>query len=231
LAFGWKRLLVVVGLAAAPLHGALAAGNADIVDDAAVLAPGTCSVEAWNSNYLAGVATFAQPSCTFLALPTVEFGAVVVHGWHSIDDIAYGPKMKINLRDEEAGTSVALSPQGVWNAHTGTFDAAAMLGLLTVPATQQVNLNLNLGWTYGRLSVQQHAAFGGAQFEAQVTDEIKLMVEGFGRFPGDVTGQVGGQVGIRWNPNVKNVDYDLKVGTNVLDSTPCTISLGVSVRW
>lgn len=224
---GWKRLALVACLAASPAERVLAAGNADIVDDAAVVAPGTCSVDSWVSNALPGVFTFIQPACTLVALPRVEFGAFIVHGWDTLDDVAYGPSLKINLRDDEASTSVALAPQALWNQRTGTVDGGSLFALVTLAVTRQVDLNLNAGWSYLRLADTPHAAFYGAQLEATVTDELKLMIEGFGRLPG----LAGAQVGVRWTPHAGNIDYDLKVGNNAGIPSPCMVTLGVTVRW
>ena len=101
---------------------------------------------------------------------------------------------------------------------------------MIVPATmdigERLRVNVNVGWLYGLRSERQHTFFGGAQVEAEIADDLALMVEVFGRG----FGHVGGQIGLRWNPGGGRFDLDLLAGRWIDGVTPDAITLGLTVR-
>ncbi len=84
----------------------------------------------------------------------------------------------------------------------------------------------------GRMdSDQPNALFYGGQFEAKVAWDVSLMLEVFGRAPG----QVGTQLGLRYTPSVGSrdgpIDFDLLAGNFFDHGSSRFFTVGVTVRY
>lgn len=217
-------LLMQVG-AAAP---ALAAGGAHIVDDAAVVEPGTCQIETWAANFVPGGGYInATPACTFQALPKLEIGATYQHYWESPMAGLFGPAVKLNLRPEKTGVGVALDFTAGVDPGTGDLALVSLIVPVTVAFNDKVRINLNTGWSYVRADPYQNAAFYGAQVEADIGFDIMLMVEIFGRAPGFG----GAQMGLRWTPAGGPIDLELLAGGFFDEINPRFFTFGVTARY
>ena len=212
-----------------PFGTALAAGGAHVIDDSEVETPGTCHVELWTSVFLLGDGYGnAAPACTTLKMPWLEIGADYAHYWdQAIGAPLVGPQMKVNFRSVTQGLGLGLSLNANVNAKTGNFALGQILALVTVPVTETVRWNFNTGWSYLNNVPNPHAVFYGAQFEADLTKELMLMIEGFGRNPG----VAGAQIGLRFTPGQGRIDFDLLVAS--LFDAPGTraVTIGVTLRF
>lgn len=213
--------------------GASAAGGPHIVDDAEVETPGVCHLETWATRFIPGDGYFnVAPACTTLKMPWLEIGAAYQHYWD--EDIAgplLGPAMKVNFQSvEKTGLGIGLGLNAGVNLRTGDLGYAQLLALVTYQLDKNVRLNFNGGWSYLQSDVP-HAAFYGAQVEANVGGGLQLMLEGFGRTHG---GLVGSQVGLRFTPTIwgrEPFDFDLLVGTYFDHTSTRFVTLGVTVRY
>ena len=226
-----KRLLaLLIVLLAAPVDPARAAGHAHIVDDAEVETPGTCHVELWVSVYMLGEGYGnAAPGCTSKKIPWLEFGFAYSNYWdQAIAAPLFGPQVKINFRSSETtavGIGIGLNA-GV-NLKTGDLGLGQAYLLMTIPINKDVRLNVNYGWSYLSDSEIPNAAFYGAQIEANVTKDLLLMVEMFGRAPGEL----GAQFGLRYTPNQGFIDFDLLVGNQFDQIGSRSITFGMTLRF
>lgn len=213
--------------------GALAAGGPHIVDDAEVETPGVCHLETWATRFIPGDGYFnVAPACTTLKMPWLEIGAAYQHYWDEfIAGPLLGPAMKVNFQSvEKTGLGIALGLNAGVNLRTGDLGYAQLLALVTYQLNERVRLNFNGGWSYLQSDVP-HAAFYGAQVEANVGGGLQLMLEGFGRTQG---GLVGSQVGLRFTPTIwgrEPFDFDLLVGTFFDHTSTRFVTLGVTVRY
>lgn len=205
-----------------------AAGGPDIVDDAQVETPGVCHFEAWVSRFDPGDGYFnLSPACTLKQLPFVEFGLPLQHYWdQNIDGPVLGPSVKINLRSEDTGLGIGTKFSSGVNLRTGDVETAFALLLVTVPIDDKVRINLNAGWNYVQ-GDRPDALFYGAQVEAKVGWDLRLMIEAFGRAPGEA----GVQMGLRYRPNDGPIDFNLLAGS-ILDSERARFfTFGVTIRY
>ena len=213
-----------------PCRGAQAAGHAHIVDDSEVIAPGTCQVESWVTVFFTGDG-FADtaPACTFTKLPFLEVGVNYQHLYGEfVNAPLFGPALKLNLQPESTGLGLGIGFNAGVNLQTGDLSFASAIMLVTIPITDKVRLSLNAGWSYfAGVETPPHALFLGGQFEAQVTPELLLMVEGFGR----VGGFNGAQMGLRFTPNDGPIDFDLLVGSFFDSASAKFITFGMTVRF
>ena len=215
----------IAGLA---LAGPVNAGaGAQVIDDAGVETPGSCHLESWVTHYDAerGLLNLS-PACTRKAWPSFEIGGTVQHIRDGVDDTTIGPVLKFNIRSPERGISVAVSAAGNWSVNSGRLETASLIVPVTIPVTDEVQVNLNGGWTFGRTYEHRTAAFYGVQVMAQVTHDVSLMAESFRRDHG----RSGSQVGLRWTPHGGNVDFDLLVGRRIDSVSPEAVTLGLTVR-
>jgi hypothetical protein len=215
-------------LALGPLAPAQAAGGAHFVDDSETEIPGVCHVENWVALFFTGDRIFNDaPACTTKKIPWLEIGAAYNQYWDSLNAPLFGPAMKVNFRSETTGLGLGLGLNSGVNLHTGDLGFASMTMLVTLPVQPGVKFHANAGWSYLATGNIPNAVFYGAQFEIDISRDVMLMVEGFGRAPGFP----GLQMGLRFTPDKGPVDFDLLVA-NYFDSTTSRfITLGVTVRF
>ncbi len=220
--------LLLVAIATLATPRAQAAGGAHIVDDSEVETPGTCHVEGWVTRFVPGEGYYnVAPACTMKSLPMVEIGANFQHYWdQTVNAPLLGPAMKVNFQSETTGVGVGLGLNGGVNVRTGDLGLASLIMLVTLPVDDKVKFNFNAGWSYLRGNTPD-ALFYGAQVEAKVGWDVSLMLEVFGRAPG----QVGTQMGLRYTPGDGPVDIDLLAGSIFDPSSPRFFTVGVTVRF
>ena len=221
--FAWAAALAC-GVAAAPAWGA---GGAHVVDDASIEDPGTCHVETWTTRQdRHGGLLVAVPACTPKALPRLEIGGFIVHGWAPGDRAtSVGLAGKLNLRQEETGVGIAIDGSLGYSADCSRIETASVIVPVTIPLNGKIHLNLDAGWQWVRTG-GTHDAFVGGQVEADIGRDFSLMGEMFTR----TIDKPGGQVGLRWTPHQGKVDVDLVIGRYVDGVTPSAVTLGLTVR-
>jgi hypothetical protein len=208
---------------------AWASGNEHVIDDAAVETPGVCHLEAWTTRFSPRQGLLnLSPACTRRAWPRLELGAGIQRAWAAdgTSDILVGPALKLNLMPEETGLGLGLAGSAAYGVRAGRLESASLLVPMTIPVSQRLRVNLNAGWSYGRIATRRSAAFYGAQIELALPHDVTLMAEGFRRGGGDP----GGQLGLRWNPGGGRFDLDLVAGRRVDGESPRAVSLGITVR-
>lgn len=219
-----------IGLAAALVFAcapAFAGGGADVVDDSAPETPGHCHVESWaafsrDHSYLLN----ASPACTFESLPEVEFGASIDHAWSDTgNDTTIGPTLKWNIHDLESGWGIALSGSTNISVKTGEAISSAIVVPVSVMLSDTIQFNTDIGWLHESVGSMDRA-FYGTQLEYQVTPDLNLMVEGFGRSPG----RLGTEARLRWTPGQGPCDLDIFYGAFVDGISPRTVTIGFTFR-
>ncbi len=222
-----RRLLagLVLSGSAAAASPASAAGNAQVVNDAAVETPGVCHVESWASaeTHGDGLVNLAI-GCTPRSTDWLELDLGTQRTWSDgTRDTTLTPGFKIAAATLSETVSVALAGSVTW----GLSDGHAETVNITVPVSFQLNpalqLNLNAGWEWNRDGVEHRAVLGGQVMWA-ASSELSLMAEGFGC----TDGIVGYQLGARWTP-VEWLDIDLLAG-HVLNLRGTAVTLGVTAR-
>ncbi|PVM89590.1 hypothetical protein [Caulobacter radicis] len=208
---------------------AWASGNEHVVDDAAVETPGVCHLEAWTTRFSPrqGLANLS-PACTRKAWPRLELGAGLQHAWTAdgTSDTSIGPALKLNLMREEKGLGLGLAGSATYGLRAGQLESASLLIPMTIPVSQRLRVNLNAGWSYGRIAARRTAVFSGAQVELGLPHDVTMMAEGFRRGGGGP----GGQLGLRWNPGGGRFDLDLVAGRRIDGESPRAVSLGITWR-
>lgn len=228
-----KRLFFVAVLiiaAALPRIPAEAAGGAHFVDDSETEIPGLCHLESWVALGFAGDGIFNEaPACTTTRIPWLEIGAAYDHYWGSINAPVFGPAMKVNFRSEKEGLGIGLGLNSGMNLQTDILSFASTTLLVTVPVDEKVKFHANAGYSYAATLDSQNAVFYGGQFEIDVGADVMLMVEGFGRAPGFP----GLQMGLRYTPKQRPIDFDLDLlVANYFDAaTTRFVTFGVTVRF
>jgi len=212
-----------------PVAETKAAGGAHIVDDSEVEKPGTCHYEFWVTRFVPGdgYANFA-PACTLSQIPTLEFGGLLQHYWDEATNAPFlGPQVKLNLKPVSSGLGIAIEFNGGVNLRTGDLGFASALVPVTIPVNDKVRVNLNAGWSYiGGVDIA-HAMFYGAQVEAEVGFDLKLMIEAFGRS----RGVNGVQMGLRYTPRDGPIDFDFLAGNFFDTASSRFFTVGVTVRY
>lgn len=203
-----------------------ASGGAHVVDDAEVETPGLCHAESWLTGFGDGRRLVnLSPACTLLALPSVEFGAAIQHGWErNRRQTLIGPAVKLALRSPSRGVGLGAVFSAAVDARTGKAETASVLVPVTIDLTPRVRTNFNLSYQWAR-SGDRHGLVAGAQVEARVRGNLSVMAEGFVRDGG----KPGFQVGMRWTPRAW-IDVDLLGGRRVDGSGARAVTLGVTLR-
>lgn len=205
-----------------------AAGGAHIVDDSEVETPGTCHLETWVTRFIPGdgYANF-EPACTPASVPWLELGLAYQHYWdQAVGAPLFGPQGKITIQSDANGVGVGVGFNAAVNLTTGYVNLASVIGLVTVPIGKSLRVNINAGWSYLD-SDAPNAFFWGGQLEVDISKEVSLMMEAFGRHPG----LIGNQLGLRYTPNNGRFDFDFLVGTTFDDVTTQFITMGVTIRF
>lgn len=234
---------------------ARASDGSHIIDDSEVVAPGTCQFSNGVSQLLPGGGAFDTTNvCTLKSLPRLQFGpgseffwgvegakaaqhlgasgrssnaAAQQAGSANITGLLLGPAVKVNFMPEKTGVGVALAHRAGINVATGGLTFATLIVPVTIPLNEHVRFNLNAGWNYSSDAAVPNALFYGAQAEAKVGWDVRLMISVFGLQPG----VAGAQIGLRWRPDNGAVTYDLAAGGLFESDSPRFVTMGVTVRY
>ena len=236
-------------------HAARASDGSHIIDDSEVVAPGTCQISNAVTQLLPGGGAFDTTNvCTLQSLPRLQFGLGSELFWGiggakaaqhlgasgqsstaaqqqansaNAAGLLLGPAVKVNLIPEKTGVGMALDHRAGINVATGGLSFATLIVPVTIPLNDKVRFNLNAGWNYSAAAAVPNALFYGAQAEAKVGWDVRLMVDIFGLQPG----VAGAQIGLRWRQNNGPVTYDLLTGGLFESNSPRFFTMGVTVRY
>jgi hypothetical protein len=185
------RILAALCAAA---HPALHAGQPLVTDDAAVVAPYTCQLEAWAHPTSDGHEYWAQPACNFTGNLELAVGGARTYPYGD------SPSSIIHL---QAKTVLVPRADGEWSfgvvgsgdrdtgaSHGRTaFQAFNVTGLASWYPRDDLEIDLNLGVSY--LHGSGSFAVAGAALQYAVIDALQLLGEIFRDEPGRAKFQVG----------------------------------------
>ena len=172
----------------------LRAGQPLVTDDAAVVAPGTCQLEAWWHPHNDGHEYWAQPACNFTG--NLELAVGVARSYHDGDPAS-------SLIHLQAKTVLFPRDDGQWSfgvvgsgdrdtgaSHGRTaFEAFNVTGLASWYPRDELEVDLNLGvsYQYGSGSF----AVAGVAIQYAPVDALQFLGEVFRDEPGRGKFQVG----------------------------------------
>ena len=184
----------VAALACAFGHPALHAGQPLVTDDAAIVAPGTCQLEAWYHPTHDGREYWAQPACNFIG--NLELGVGLArsypHGDPTSSLIHLQAKTAWFPRDDGPWSFgvVASGDRDTGAPHGSTaFQAFNVTGLASWYPRNDLEMDLNLGVSYQYRSGT--FAFAGAAIQYEVIETAQLLGEVFHDEPGRPKFQLG----------------------------------------
>ena len=198
-----------------------------MIDDSEVETPGDCHLEVWVTDTSVDTSHVnAGLGCTPEAVPMLELGVFASHNsLPGSDETLVGLTPKVTLRPAEAGLGVAVAGSLGYGIDRSRLETASLIGAVTVPATESLNINLNAGWVWTEAG-RGSELFLGAQAEWAVTPSFTLMAEGFTRNHD----KAGGQAGVRWTPSGGRVDLDLLAARYGDGATPTSVTVGLTIR-
>lgn len=215
------------------LSKAQAAGGAYVVDDGAVNAPGECNVDAWYTvnRHQGNVHNQTlNPTCTFSALPSVQWSAALSRASHAGDaETQVSPQVKAQVWSrEDLGLQMAVSATSHFAMdRQHAFDGAELNVPLTWQPVEALRLNLNSGWTHAyNGGEQKHRLTWGTGFEYQLAHALTLIGERYGQEGGDQAWQAGPRFHLG-----KLVDVDVVVGQSLSGERNQWLSTGATVRF
>lgn len=170
------------------------AGQPLVTDDAAVVAPGTCQLEAWAHSTSGGHEYWAQPACNFTGNLELAVGGARTYPYGNSPSTLIQLQAKTVLFPRTNGQwsfgAVASAGRDTGAAHGRTafqaFDARALASWYPRDDLE-VDLNLGGGYLYGSGSF----AVAGAAIQYALVDAVQLLGEIFRDEPGRAKFQVG----------------------------------------
>ncbi|HET7097523.1 MAG TPA: hypothetical protein VFJ68_09040 [Casimicrobiaceae bacterium] len=183
-----------IAIACAAGNSPLYAGQPLVTDDAAIVAPGTCQLEAWYHPTHDGHEYWAQPACNFTG--NLELAVGVARSYPDDDPTS-------SLIHLQAKTVLFPRDDGQWSfgvvgsgdrdtgaAHGRTaFQAFNVTGLASWYPREDLEIDLNLGVSYQYGSGT--FAFAAAAVQYAVIETVQLLAEVFHDEPGRAKFQVG----------------------------------------
>ena len=184
----------IAALASALAHPALHAGQPLVTDDASIVAPGTCQLEAWWHPTHDGHDYWAQPACNFTG--NLELALGLARTYPDGDPTA----SLIHLQAKTAGFSrddnrwaygIVASADRDTGASRGrtAFQGFNVTGLASWYPRDDLEIDLNLGYSYAYGSGS--FAVAGAAVQYTVIDSMQLLGEIFRDEPGRAKFQIG----------------------------------------
>lgn len=210
-----------------------AAGGAYVVDDGAINAPRECNVDVWHqsarhkgSNHDSVIAS----ACTFSQLPWMQLGAALQRQ-HADDhgETQFNPQFKAQLLNrEDLGLQLALAGSAHWARHRAhSFDGADLSLPLTFNVTDNLRLNLNVGWAHAYDDGKQnHHSTWGIASEYDLTQRLTLIAERYG----GQGGEQGWQAGPRLHVG-QHLDLDLIAGQCSTKGCDRLLTTGATFRF
>lgn len=189
---GWTLgLLAFLSLSLAA-QSAQAAGGPYVVDDADVVDPGSCELEAFHARRGGDASVFSvAPVCTLAGVEwTLGLTRARIDGERE-DGVELSAK-RLLRPVETGGVGVALAA-GIGRGLSGGSLAEGFVNLpVTWEPVEALRLHLNLGTAYARED-RSWVATGGVGFDWTLTDRLNLLGEHFR----DGDGLSGWQLGLR----------------------------------
>jgi hypothetical protein len=190
-AHGSARLLAVSLIATAP---SVEAGQPLVTDDAAILAPGTCQLEAWSHSMHDGREVWAQPACNVTGNLELSVGAARAHrdAGEPANIVQLQAKSLLSARAGDAwsfgtvagGARDTGAPRGASPFQTYY---AKVLASWHSGTDLQIDINLGAANVYGSGTF----AVAGAALQYAVVTNVQLLAEAFRDEPGRAKYQVG----------------------------------------
>lgn len=180
-------LLALAWLAA----GAAQAGSPMAVDDAGIVAPGSCQLESWVRRARPGNETWALPACNpggDLEL-TVGGASIASQGGRTEGDVLMQAKTLLRPL-ESGGWGVALAAGGIRHRQAGTTDLYAYVPATLSLADDALLVHANLGWLREGARRRDHLSWGVGS-EWRLTPRTSLLAETFGQDAGRPAWQAG----------------------------------------
>jgi hypothetical protein len=184
----------IVAALCAAAHPALHAGQPLVTDDAAVVAPHTCQLEAWAHSSSDGHEYWAQPACNFTGNLELAVGGARTYPFGSPQstDIQLQAKTVLFPRGEGEWSlgAVAAATRDTGAPHGRTaLQSSNLTGLASWYPREdlEVDLNLGLAYSFGSGSF----AVAGAAIQYAPIDALQLLGEIFRDEPGRAKFQVG----------------------------------------
>jgi len=191
-----KRIVAawVVAIACAVAHSDLHAGQPLVTDDAAIVAPGTCQLEAWYHPTHDGHEYWAQPACNFTGNLELAVGLARTYPDGDPASSLIHLQAKTVLFPREDGQwsfgVVASGDRDTGASHGRTaFQGYNVTGLASWYPRENLEIDLNLGVSY--LYRSGTFAFAGAAVQYSVIDALQLLGEVFHDEPGRAKFQLG----------------------------------------
>ncbi len=180
------------GLALAWLAaGAAHAGSPMVVDDAGIVAPGSCQLESWRRQSRPATEIWALPACNLgSGLELTAGGAVLTaRGARAEREVLVQAKTLLRPLDD-GGWGIALAVGGVRHVGTGTTDMYAYLPATRAFAGDALLVHANLGWLREGASRRDHLSWGVGS-EWRLARRTSLLAETFGQDAGRPSWQAG----------------------------------------
>ena len=170
------------------------AGQPLVTDDAAVVAPQTCQLEAWAHSTSDGHEYWAQPACNFTGNLELAVGAARTYPFGDSPSSIIQLQAKTVLFPRADGEwsfgGVASGARDTGAAHGRTaFQAFNVTGLASWYPRDELEIDLNLGVSY--LYGSGSFAVAGAAVQYAPIDALQLLGEIFRDEPGRAKFQVG----------------------------------------
>ncbi len=230
---GLKAVLGLAGaLSLAPIETARAIGDAYVVDDYDVNAPGVCTLEASYAAARNGDLSYAAtPGCGFkLGTLGVELDGEFQRGRVSGEwQTNAGTTIKTVLLPMANNVGIGLSTTAMWDTVTGAGTSVNINVPVTFQLTQDFRLHINGGWLYDRTQNARFVTWGISP-EYALTPWVMLIAEVFQQYrpesldPRTVTSPRV-QAGVRFSPN-KNLDIDIIYGRNINGENANWLTIG-----
>jgi hypothetical protein len=192
-----RKTIVAAGIVAivcAAAHPTLRAGQPLVTDDAAIVAPQTCQLEAWAHPTSDGHDYWAQPACNFTGNLELAVGAARTHPYGDSSSSVIHLQAKTVLfprADGEWSFGVVGSGDRDTGAPHGrtAFQSFNVTGLASWYPRDDLEIDLNLGvsYSYGAGSF----AVAGVAVQYAVIDALQLLGEIFRDEPSRAKFQVG----------------------------------------
>lgn len=184
----------IVATACAASNSTLHAGQPLVTDDAAIVAPYACQLEAWWHPHHDGHEYWAQPACNFTG--NVEFAIGLARAYPndgSASSLIHLQAKPIFFPREDGEWSFGLVASGdrdTGASHGRTaFQAFNATGLASWYPRDDLEIDLNLGVSYQYGSGT--FAFAGGAIQYAVIETVQLLGEVFHDEPGRAKFQVG----------------------------------------
>ena len=208
-----------------------AAGAAYQVDTAEVSEAGNCKVESWfstasNHDLIAAV----SPTCAFDVGRPLELSAQFSRTRTDGDwATSVAPKVKLNLAPSGIGIfGVAVTATSAYDLTAGQNTGFAIAVPATVRLSNNMRINLNVGWLWDRAADRHYLTYG-AGLDVRTSDNVwTLTTEVFGQAGSAEDSSVVQprfQAGVRWRP-IDAFNIDLIYGRNIAGESANWITLG-----